>query len=124
MRLFVVVSSLSLAACGAQAPGDPAPAQPSSALASCTACHSLKAAGPKRSGPHLAGVIGRKAGSLTGYAYSAAMKRSDFVWTQAALDAFLADPTSVIPGTRMSMRVPDAQRREQIIEELTVGRER
>ncbi|MFX7894976.1 cytochrome c family protein, partial [Acinetobacter baumannii] len=52
-------------------------------------------------GPQLNGLLGRKAGSLPGYAYSPAMKASGLVWTEATLTAFLRDPNAVVPGTKM-----------------------
>lgn len=68
--------------------------------ATCSTCHSVE---PGRSGlgPNLGGVVGRKAGSVPGYAYSPAMKTSRIVWTTAKLDAFLAKPQAVVKGTRM-----------------------
>jgi len=45
----------------------------------CQVCHSLEP-GKTLIGPSLAGVIGRKAGSLPGYDYSPAMRQADIVW--------------------------------------------
>ena len=66
----------------------------------CAACHSLEA-GHDDEGPNLAGIFGRKAGSVKGYRYSAAMKRSDIVWADDTLDAFIQDPQAFIAGNRM-----------------------
>jgi cytochrome c2 len=66
----------------------------------CTACHSLEA-GHDEEGPSLAGIFGRKAASVKGYRYSAAMKRSDVVWADDTLDAFIQDPQAFIAGNRM-----------------------
>ena len=52
-------------------------------------------------GPSLAGVVGRKSGSETGYNYSQAMKQSNLVWDPATLDAYLADPQKEVPGNKM-----------------------
>ena len=41
----------------------------------CAICHTLEA-GKNKIGPSLAGVVGRKAGSVPGFAYSAANKNS------------------------------------------------
>jgi hypothetical protein len=46
--------------------------------------------------------MGRKAGSLEDYRYSAAMKRSGVTWTPATLDTFIADPQGFIKGNRMA----------------------
>src|SRR5262245_303607 len=45
----------------------------------CRTCHTTKD-GDNRLGPHLYGIIGRKAGSLTNYGYSAAMAGADIRW--------------------------------------------
>lgn len=67
----------------------------------CAACHGLGDE-TDTDGPTLKGVIGRKAGSLEDYRYSAAMKRSDITWTPMTLDAYIADPQGYIKGNRMA----------------------
>ena len=52
-------------------------------------------------GPSLAGIIGRKAGSESGYAYSPAMKQANIVWDGKSLDAYLNDPQKLVPGNKM-----------------------
>lgn len=66
-------------------------------------CHSCHADDPaqKAYGPSLVGVIGRKAGSLEGFEYSDAMKKSGVVWTAETLRAWIADNKGFLPGTRM-----------------------
>jgi nitrite reductase (NO-forming) len=66
----------------------------------CQACHSLEP-GKNVLGPSLAGVMGRKAGSVEGYNYSPAMKQANLVWDQKTLDAYLADPGKTVPGNKM-----------------------
>src|SRR6185312_8004016 len=61
----------------------------------CQACHSLTP-GKNLVGPSLAGVLGRKAGSLPNYNYSTAMKNANIVWNDKTLDAYLADPQKVV----------------------------
>ena len=68
--------------------------------AQCAACHSQDPA-KKTLGPHLKGVLGRKAGGLEGYVYSPPMRRSTVVWTAQTLGAYLADPQAVVRGTKM-----------------------
>lgn len=80
----------------------------------CSACHSIDA-GQNRSGPHLADVIGRTAGSIEGARYSNAMRESSIVWNNQSLDAFLAAPRQLVPGTTMAVGVPDAAQRAAII---------
>ena len=79
----------------------------------CMACHALAY---DRVGPRHCGLIGRKAGSVPGFAYSTAMKRSGIVWTQKSLDRFLANPMRVVPGTTMTYAgVADARERADLI---------
>lgn len=66
--------------------------------ARCLACHALAY---DRTGPRHCGLFGRKAGSVPGFAYSAAMKRSSIVWDAHTLDLFIKAPTRVVPGTSM-----------------------
>ncbi len=63
----------------------------------CAVCHARGGS----MGPDLAGVIGRKAGSVAGYRYSTAMRAAGFVWTEAKLRAFLRNPRGVVPGNKM-----------------------
>src|SRR3954467_3304566 len=86
----------------------------------CAACHSLDASGDY-DGPTLKGIIGRKAGSLEDYRYSAAMKRSDVTWDAVALDKYIADPQAFIPGNRMAFAgMSDKAERDDLIAYLTV----
>jgi cytochrome c2 len=87
----------------------------------CAACHSVDGTGDL-DGPTLKGVIGRKAGSLEDYRYSAAMKRSDVTWDAAALDRYVTDPQAFIPGNRMAFAgISDQAQREDLIAYLTIA---
>jgi cytochrome c len=78
----------------------------------CTGCHALDA---DREGPRLAGVFGRKAGSVTGFDYSAGLKNSGMTWNEATLEKWLSDPDMVVPDTKMDFHVPKAQERSDLI---------
>jgi cytochrome c2 len=81
----------------------------------CASCHSVKQ-GENGVGPSLHGVIGRKAGELADYRYSAPMKRSGITWTAKALDDFIADPQKAVGGNRMPFAgMPDAGERADLI---------
>jgi cytochrome c len=81
----------------------------------CAACHSIDGSGDY-DGPSLKGVIGRKAGSLEDYRYSAAMKRSDVTWDAASLDKYITDPQAFIPGNRMAFAgIADKSERDDLI---------
>jgi cytochrome c len=100
------------------APVPPAVAPPA-AFATCSACHSTAKGAPNGVGPNLFGVVGAASGTRLGYAYSPAMKGSKIRWTRAKLDAYLADPKSVVPGTKMMIPgVKDAAKRNDIINYL------
>jgi cytochrome c len=87
----------------------------------CAACHSLDGTGDY-DGPSLKGIIGRKAGSLEDYRYSAAMKRSDVTWDAATLDKYVADPQAFIPGNRMAFAgIGDQAQRDDLIAYITVA---
>jgi cytochrome c len=57
--------------------------------------------GQERIGPTLYRLLGRKAGTVAGYNYSAAMQGSGIIWNRDTLARFLADPNMFIPGTKM-----------------------
>ena len=66
----------------------------------CRTCHSTRE-GDNRLGPHMRGIIGRKAGSLPNYSYSSAMKGANFVWDEKNLERFIANPDETVPGNNM-----------------------
>ena len=68
----------------------------------CSACHSNQASGPRKLGPTLFDVVGRKAGSVEGFRYSEANKKSGITWTPDVLDVYLKDPRAKVPGTIMA----------------------
>lgn len=80
--------------------------------AACMGCHSLDG---DDVGPRHRGVVGRRAGSVPGYAYSTVLKGSGIIWTPAMLDRWLAAPQNLVPGSRMYFSVAKAQDRADII---------
>jgi len=67
----------------------------------CRECHSF-VKDDNRLGPTLYGVVGRKAGTEPGYAFTDSLKGSGVTWDEATLDRWIADPGAVIPGNGMS----------------------
>jgi cytochrome c len=95
--------------------GAPDPEHGKSVFDQCAACHGL-GDDTDTDGPTLKGVVGRKAGALEDYRYSAAMKRSGITWTPMTLDAYIADPQGYIPGNRMAFAgIDDAVARADLI---------
>ncbi|MCE2482657.1 MAG: cytochrome c family protein [Alphaproteobacteria bacterium] len=68
----------------------------------CKACHLLEDTGKKKIGPHLAGIFGRKAGSIAGFRYSKAMNKADIVWDDKTIDAYIAAPRKFLKGNKMA----------------------
>jgi len=83
----------------AAAAGDPA-AGAQVFKAQCGACHATEA-GKNLVGPSLAGVLGRKAGSVAGFRYSTANRNAGITWDAEVLDKYLTNPQAVVPGTIM-----------------------
>jgi cytochrome c len=82
----------------------------------CKACHQVD---KNAVGPHLGGVVGRKAASVEGYNYSDALKKSGITWDEAALDKWLQGPSKDVPGTKMIFAgITDEGDRANLIEYL------
>ncbi len=86
---------------------------------SCQNCHSLKR-GEVIEGPSLAGVFGRRAGSLVEFNYSDTMRDSKIIWTEDSLDTYLVSPlTSMGSGIDMIAHgIRDDDARADLIEFL------
>jgi len=82
----------------------------------CAVCHSA-APNTHKTGPSLAGVWGREAGTVEGFSrYSDALRNSGVVWNDQTLDAWLQEPRKLIPGTTMTLApIRDATERRNII---------
>jgi cytochrome c len=103
--------------------GDPAKGQEIYRV--CVACHSLSP-GRHMTGPSLAGIWGRKAGTVEGFTrYSKAFKQADIIWNEHSLDAWLENPKTFIPNNRMTFRglQDKAQRRDLIAYLRSVSQE-
>ena len=67
----------------------------------CKTCHQIGEGAKSSIGPSLNGVIGRKAGTLQGYSYSAANIKSGLTWDEATFREYIKDPKAKVPGTKM-----------------------
>ncbi|HTI68192.1 MAG TPA: c-type cytochrome [Caulobacteraceae bacterium] len=81
----------------------------------CSICHSTVVDTTPRPAPTQKGVVGRKAGTVVNFKYSAALKASGLTWTPANLDKFLTNPAAMVPGTFMVIAVPNPAERADII---------
>ena len=119
MQRFALAAAFALAAGSAAGAGGDA-ARGAQRYARCAACHALE---HDRVGPRHCGLIGRRAGSVPGFEYSPAMKRSELVWNRETLNRFLADPPKAVPGTTMTYAgVGDPQERADLIAYLSSAR--
>ena len=84
----------------------------------CAACHNLRV---NSVGPALGGVLGRRAGSSPGYAYSEALRQSEITWSEDNLERWLSGPREFIEGTKMPVRVTDPSVRRDIVAYLQEG---
>jgi cytochrome c len=111
MLAALAFTSVVVTGAGAAAPGD---AEAGEAIYSrCAACHALAY---DRTGPRHCGLFGRRAGSVSAFEYSDAMKRSKIVWNERTLDRFLANPMTAVPGTSMGYAgVTDRKERADLI---------
>lgn len=112
------------AAAAVVAAGDPVHGK--AVYAMCMYCHGIDV---NRVGPMNRGLFGRTAGTLPGYAYSAAMKKAGakgLVWNAETLDVYLTNPQKVVPGTKMLFGgIADAKTRADLIaylEEATAAK--
>jgi cytochrome c len=120
-RAAALVAALALSALApAVTPADPVRGE--RLFQRCHACHSVVLDEHALSGPNLRGVFGRRAGTLRGFRFSPAMLEAGaagLVWTHATLDAYLADPAAIVPGTEMGPPgLPDPDDRGDVIDYL------
>ena len=88
----------------------------------CSDCHSATA-GKNKKGPSLAGVIGRKAGSVPDFNYSDAMRASGIVWAADKIEPYITRPKQIVPSGKMKYDgLDDEQARQDIISYLMILR--
>ena len=90
--------------------GDPARGE--TLYQGCMDCHSID---KNDVGQMHRGVVGRRAGTVAGYAYSPALKKSGLTWDEPTLDRWLIDPGALVPETKMFYAVESPQDRADII---------
>ena len=99
MRGFVFVALLAVAGSGEVRAQDAAAGE--KVFGVCKACHQIGETAKNSVGPQLNGIIGRKAGTVEGYNYTAANKGSGLTWDEATFREYIKDPKAKIPGTKM-----------------------
>jgi cytochrome c len=109
--LFLVSLAACLNVSLAHAGGDPEKGR-EQYRSRCIACHSIDVS---LAGPAHRGVFGAKAGSVPGFDYSPALRKSKVIWSEKTLDRWLANPERFIPGQKMGYSVSNAKDREDLI---------
>jgi len=82
----------------------------------CASCHSLQP-DQNMTGPSLADLWGRKAGSSASFSmYSPALKSANIVWNDKTLDDWITDPQHLVPGNEMTFAgIKDARERADLL---------
>jgi cytochrome c len=113
-RYVVLAFSLALSSPVFAETGDAARGQRN--FRACAPCHSLEA-DRNMTGPSLAGLWGRKAGSLPSFErYSDALKSSGITWDDRSLDGWLTDPDGMVPENEMPFNgIKDARDRADLL---------
>jgi cytochrome c len=113
LNILVAAIALAAASPALAAPLDGDPARGEQLYGGrCASCHSLDR---NRMGPRHRGVFGRHGAAVPDFRYSKALAAQTFTWDAATLDAWLADPRRLVPGTSMSARTASAQDRADLI---------
>lgn len=102
LRAALLGVGIALSITGTAAAADPANGE--KVFKRCGACHVANKE-QNKVGPHLVGIIGRKAGAVEGYKYSAAMQTKSeegLVWNDENLSKYLENPKGLVPKGKMA----------------------
>ncbi|WP_160109389.1 c-type cytochrome [Pseudomonas izuensis] len=82
----------------------------------CGVCHSVSKSAVGMMGPNLAGVVGRRSGSLEGFNYSQAMRSKNIDWQAENIEQLITQPQAYVPGTYMPyMGLASADDRQAVV---------
>ena len=89
-------------------------ARGATAFEACSVCHTLEYVSGGL-GPSLLNIVGGRVASQRDFEYPASLGSLGGIWTAQRLDAFLADPASLAPGTPMTYRMEDRAERAAVV---------
>jgi cytochrome c len=99
-KSFTALALLAVSTLAANAAGDAKAG--AEVFKRCAVCHTNDKGGGDGLGPNLFGIVGRKAATRPGFAYSAPLQKSGIVWSSATLTKWVAGPARMVPGTKMT----------------------
>lgn len=118
LRIAILVACAAVPGAGSPSyAGDPARGE--RVFQYCYSCHSVVRGETSLQGPNLAGIIGRPIAAQNDFDYSPAMRdlaSREWVWSEALLDRFTAEPEAVAPKTSMQFHgIDDPAERADLI---------
>ena len=121
LAAIVVLGALGQTQAGAQAPAASDPAKGQAIFdGNCGTCHTAAQTSADSTTLSLFGVVGRKSGSIADFSYSPAMQSAGIVWTPQKLNAYIENPSAVVPGNIMYFPgLPDPAQRSDLIAYLS-----
>lgn len=115
LRLLTSIAAVALSANAALAQDGNAEAG-EDVFKKCRACHDVGPDAKNKVGPMLNGLIGRKSGTIEGFAYSDANKNSNVTWDEATFLKYIEDPRAFMPGNKMAfVGLKDEQDRKDVL---------
>jgi cytochrome c len=99
MKGLIVACAVTVASAGTALAQDLAAGE--NAFKKCLPCHAVGADAKNKIGPLLNGLEGRKSGTIEGFNYTDANKKSGLTWDEAVFRDYIKDPRAKIPGTKM-----------------------
>ena len=114
--VIAVAAALGAMSGGALAEGDAAKGE--KVFKKCKACHSATKE-KNKVGPHLVGIVGRKAASVDGYKYGKGIKAAAEKigeWDEAKLVAYLENPKKYVDGkSKMTFKLKKEDQRADVV---------